>query len=158
MVDPVTISGLFSVGKSLIERLWPDPAKQAEEMRKLQELEQEGDLARLNAHVQLMVAQLKINEAEAAHKSIFVAGWRPFIGWVGGCSLAWQFLCYPMLLWAWAIWAPETCDAENVCMVLDPPPVFETGPLLAIVTAMLGIGGMRSFDKTRGTATQRINQ
>lgn len=145
-MDPVTIGGLFSIGKSLVERLWPDPAKQAEEMRKLQEMEQEGDMARLNAHVQLLVAQLKINEAEAAHKSIFVAGWRPFIGWVGGAALAWQFIAYPVLLWIQAAYAPE----------MVAPPVFETGPLMAIVTAMLGIGGMRSFDKSKGVSTSRL--
>lgn len=155
-MDPVTIGGLLSVGQSLIERIWPDPAKQQEEMRKLQEMEQAGDMARLNARVQLLVAQLKINEQEASHKSVFVAGWRPFIGWVGGLAMAWQFIAYPMLLWVWAIAAPETCTAENVCMALNPPPVFETGPLFAIVSGMLGIGAMRSYDKHKGTVTNSL--
>lgn len=143
--DPITAA--LNIGNSLIERIWPDPGVQAEEKRKLAELAQEGDLARLNAHVELMTGQLKVNAAEAQHKSVFVAGWRPWIGWVGGMALAYQFVVYPPLLWAWAIWGPAG---------VEPPPVMETGALFSIVTGMLGIGAMRSHDKARGTQTDSI--
>lgn len=146
MVDPVTISGLFNIGQSLIKRIWPDPAEQAKQLMELQKLEQDGDLARLQAHVQLLVGQMEINKAEARHKSIFVAGWRPFIGWVGGIALAYQFVLYPLLLWAMAWWFPD----------VKPPPILDTGALWTIITGMLGIAGMRTFDKTRGTQTDAI--
>jgi len=153
MVDPVTISGLFSVGKSLIERIWPDPQKQAEELRKLEALKQKGDLAELNAHVQIMVGQMEINKAEAQHKSVFVAGWRPFIGWVGGCALAWQFIVYPIMGWLWAIGLARGWIPTNIAM----PPMIEAGELYTIILGMLGIGAMRSYDKKNGTATHSIN-
>lgn len=148
--DP--ISAAFELGKSAIDKIWPDPIKRAEELRKLQELKQNGDLAQLNAHVQLMVGQLEVNKAEAQHGSVFVAGWRPFIGWVGGMALAYQFVMYPILLWLWAIaevkgWIP---------VGLIPPPVINTGALFSIITGMLGIGTMRSIDKHNKVNTQRV--
>lgn len=148
--DP--LSAAFELGKSAIERIWPDPIKRAEELRKLEELHQKGDLAQLDAHVKLMLAQLNVNAAEATHKSIFVAGWRPFIGWVGGSAMAYQFVIYPLLVWIWAILQVK----DVVPKELDPPPIMETGALFSIVTAMLGIGGMRSFDKIKGVDTKKM--
>ena len=142
--DP--LSAIFDLGKSAVERIWPDPIKRAEEMRKLEQMKQDGDMQRLNAHVQLMLGQLKVNEAEAKHKSVFVAGWRPFIGWVGGAAMAYQFVIYPLLLWFIAFAYPE----------VEAPPVLETGALFSIVTGMLGVGAMRSFDKKNNTQTDRI--
>jgi len=142
--DP--LSAAFELGKTAIEKIWPDPVKQAQEIRKLEELRQKGDLAKLNAHVQLMLGQIKINIEEAKHKSIFVAGWRPFIGWVGGFSLAWAGVVHPLLLWVWAFAGLEG----------TPPPPVETGVLGGIVTGMLGIGGMRSYDKKQRTQTDSI--
>ncbi|MBU4317054.1 MAG: holin family protein [Proteobacteria bacterium] len=52
----------------------------------------------------LVKGQIEVNKAEAQHKSIFVAGWRPAIGWVGVFSMAYQFILYPLLVWIWA-WA-----------------------------------------------------
>jgi len=155
-VDPVTISGLFSVGKSIIERIWPDPAKQQEEIRKLAKLHQEGDIARMNAEVQLLVAQMKINEKEAAHKSIFVAGWRPFVGWVCGFALAYQFILYPLLLWIWAAFSPTFIDAAGLRQAISPPPILDLGALFTLLLGMLGIGAMRSYDKKQGTGTNSI--
>jgi len=148
--DPV--SAAFDLGKSAIERIWPDPIRRAEELRKLEELKQTGDLAHLNAHVQLMVGQLEVNKAEAAHKSLFVAGWRPCIGWVGGMALAYQFVLYPLLMWAWVILRAKGVIAADV----DVPPVLDTGALFSIVTAMLGVGAMRSHDKKNGVDTKQI--
>jgi hypothetical protein len=148
--DPLT--ALFEAGKLAIERIWPDPIRRAEELRKLEELKQKGDLAELDAHVQLMLGQLRVNEKEAQHKSIFVAGWRPFIGWTGGAAIAWQFVLYPMLMWLWAI-AEAT---GKIPPGVTPPPILETGALFAMITGMLGIGTMRSFDKRNGVQTDRI--
>jgi hypothetical protein len=143
--DP--LSAAFDLGKSAIERIWPDPIKQAEEIRNLEALKQSGNLAKLDAHVKIILAQLNINANEAKHKSVFVAGWRPFIGWTGGAAMAYQFILYPILLWVIAFAYPE----------VTAPPVLETGALFSIVTGMLGVGAMRSFDKKNGTQTDNIN-
>lgn len=146
------LDAAFDLGKTAVERIWPDPIKRAEEMRKLEELRQKGDAAALNAQVQLMLGQIEINKIEAAHKSVYVAGWRPFVGWVGGFSLAYTGLLYPLLLWAWAAaqaigWLPAKAE---------PPPALDGYLLGGIVSGMLGIGGMRSFDKNKGTQTDKF--
>jgi hypothetical protein len=84
--DPLTAA--FEIGKTAIEKIWPDPTKRAEELRKLEQLRQDGDIQRLNAHVKLMLAQANINLEDAKRGGVFQAGWRPAIGWVGAVSLA----------------------------------------------------------------------
>jgi hypothetical protein len=96
--------------------------------------------------------QLEVNKAEAQHKSMFVAGWRPAIGWVGAISLAYQFVLYPLLAWIWS-WA----QAKGVLpQNLVPPPTIPADALWVIISGMLGVAGMRSFDKVKGTVTNRI--
>ena len=101
---------------------------------------------------ELTKGQLDINKAEAQHQSVFVAGWRPFIGWVGGIALAYQFILYPLMTWLWALlqakgWVPST---------LNPPPVLDAQELWVILTGMLGIAGLRSFDKYKGIQTTQM--
>lgn len=148
--DP--LSALFDLGKNAIDKIWPDPIRRAEELRKLEELRQEGNLAHLKAHVSLMMGQLEVNKAEASHKSIFVAGWRPFIGWVGGFSLCYQFIMYPLLMWVWAILEVKGMIPQGVSV----PPILDTNALYTVVTSMLGVGAMRSYDKKNGTQTDKI--
>lgn len=127
--------------------------------------------------VGLMQGQIEINKSEAQHKSIFVAGWRPFIGWVGGFALAYQFLLYPLLVWLWAVLQakqviPCHLDPSVVATAANavgdgakaltqcsftPPPPLPSDALFAIVTGMLGIGGMRSYDKLKKTDTKKMN-
>lgn len=140
------ITAILDIGKAAITRIWPDPVKQVEEQRKLIELSQAGDIAQLNAHVQLMLAQIEVNNTQAKSKSVFVAGARPFIIWMGGFSLAWSGVLHPILTWVWAF-------AE---MSGQPPPLIESGVLASVVTGLLGVSGMRSYDKVRGTQTDKI--
>lgn len=148
--DPLTAA--FDLGKIAIEKIWPDPVKRAEEVRKLEELKQKGDLASLNAHVQLMLAQIKVNEESAKHKSLFVAGARPAVIWAGVFSLAYSGLVYPLLTWAWKIGQA----AGHLPMEMEPPPFIESTVLNAIVAGLLGVGGMRSFDKSKGKETNSL--
>lgn len=98
----------------------------------------------------LDIAQIEVNKAEAQHSSIFVAGWRPAIGWIGAAAMAYQFLLYPIMLWGWAWmqgigWIPRE---------LEPPPVLEADQLWVILSGTLGIAGMRSYEKTKGVAAR----
>jgi len=147
-----TIASLAGVGQAAIERIWPDPIKRAEEMRKLKELEQTGDLTRLDAHVKLLLAQLEVNKVEAAHKSLFVAGWRPYIGWVCGFGLTYQFVLYPILAWNWAALQASGIIGTDFGI----PPVLDMEVLMVLITGMLGIGGLRSFDKKNGVQTDSL--
>lgn len=142
-MDIDILDSLFDLGKTAIEKIWPDLVKQAEELRKLEQMRQNGDLAKMKMHVDLMLAQINVNLQEAKHKSVFVSGWRPWIGWVGGFSLAYAGIIHPILLWIWALLqAFEVIPKEMI-----PPPFVESGTLGSIVTGMLGIGAMRSHDK-----------
>lgn len=96
------------------------------------------------------LAQIEVNKVEAASNSVFVAGWRPAIGWIGAAAMAYQFLLYPMLLWGWTYlqgtgWIPKE---------LAPPPVLDADQLWVILSGILGIAGMRSFEKTKGVAAK----
>jgi hypothetical protein len=94
------------------------------------------------------LAQMEVNKVEAASSSVFVAGWRPAIGWVGAAAMAYQFLLYPMLVWAWT-WA----QAEGyVPKEVKPPPMLDTDALWVILSGMLGIAGMRTWEKGKGVA------
>lgn len=140
------LESVFSLGQSALERLFPDPIRRSEEMRKLEELRQNGDLAGLEAHVKLMLAQLEVNKAEAQHKSMFVAGWRPAVGWVCVSILAFNYI---------GVWLLEYAAAFTEAM----PPVpeqMDMGELWPVLLGMLGIGGMRSYDKKAGVSTERI--
>lgn len=96
--------------------------------------------------VNLDLAQMGVNAEEAKHPSIFVSGWRPFIGWVCGIALAYNYLVLPNILWAVAIWMPD----------VSPPPALEMGELMTLLFGMLGMGTLRSYDKKQGTARHKI--
>lgn len=113
----------------------------------------------------LLQGQMAINAEEAKHTSIFVAGWRPCIGWIGAMAMAYQFILYPLLIWLWSLgqaqgWIPcyiNPNEAVGAC-TFTTPPVFDSGPLFAIITGMLGIGSMRSFDKLNHTDTKQVGK
>ena len=84
------------------------------------------------------LAQIEVNKAQASHPSIFVAGARPAIMWICAFGLGWQFVFQPICGWGLAIWATD--------IVL---PVMPTEGLMTLTLSLLGLGGMRSFEKTK---------
>ena len=135
--DPLTAA--FDAGKILIEKIWPDPVKQSSELRKLEELHQRGDLAELNAHVKLIAGQLEINKVEAKHKSIFVSGWRPFVGWVCGFGLAYVSAVEPLMRFI----AKLNGYAGDF-------PVIDTTITMQVLLGMLGLAAARTREKEKG--------
>ena len=100
------------------------------------------------------MAQIAVNTEQAKHPSMFVAGARPGVIWVGVASLAWTYVLHPMLMWVWALGqAKGWIDAAT-----PPPPTLDTEQLMVVVTGVLGISGLRTFDKVRGKATERIER
>ena len=94
------------------------------------------------------LAQMEVNKTEAQNQNLFVAGWRPAIGWVGAAAMAYQFLLYPLLVWSWTWMQAEQIVPQEV----KPPPMLDTEALWVILSGMWGIAGMRSFEKSRGVA------
>ena len=80
----------------------------------------------------LIELQGEINKIEAQHRTIFVAGWRPFIGWVCGFALAYNFVLRDLLVWYFGETAPPALQMEH---------------LITVLVGMLGLGGMRTFEK-----------
>ena len=101
---------------------------------------EEFEMALMNAVNQAARDQVEVNKIEAASSSIFVAGWRPFIGWVCGVAIAYTYIIYPILLWALALNGYQTTNV----------PKLETDALYQLVLAMLGLGTMRTFEKVKG--------
>lgn len=132
-LDP--ISSALEIGSKLIDRLWPDPAQAANAKLELIKLQQSGEL-------QEIAGQIDINKQEAANASVFVAGWRPFCGWICGLALGYTYIFYPLLVWVCALWFPH----------VQPPKLGNDGMLYELLFGMLGLGGLRSFDKLKGTA------
>ena len=85
------------------------------------------------------LAQIDVNKVEAQHRSIFVAGWRPFIAWNCGIAISYHFLLQPIIVFV--------LSANGVNYDL---PEFDMGSLMTIVMGILGLGGMRSFEKYKG--------
>ena len=84
---------------------------------------------------EIIELQTKINEIEAGHRTVFVAGWRPFIGWVCGVALAYNFVIRDLF-----IWITKTTDA---------PPALQMEHLMTVLLGMLGLGGLRTFEKIK---------
>ncbi len=99
----------------------------------------------------LVQGQLEINKVEAKHASLFVAGWRPAVGWICGISLAWNFIIHPILLWV-SFLLPETA------IDLSTAPQLDTGELMTVLLGMLGLGGLRTYEKRVGVARENMKE
>lgn len=115
----------------LIDRI-PDP-----QARERARADAEKTLSGLIAQQQQ--GQVEINRIEAANPNVFVSGWRPFIGWVCGAALGYTYIIAPF--WAWIL----TVYHPGVSL-----PALPTESLFELVLAMLGLGGLRTFEKVRG--------
>ena len=134
-LDPLT-AGL-EIGGKLIDRLWPDPAKRAEAQLELTKLQQTGEL-------QVIIGQLEVNKEEAKSTNWFVAGWRPFIGWICGAALAYVAILEPIARFI-AVTKGYT----------GPFPQIDWGITSQVLIGILGLGGMRSFEKVKGSEKNR---
>ncbi len=84
--------------------------------------------------MELVKVQSEINKMEAQHRSVFVAGWRPFIGWICGLALAYNFIIRDVIAWV----SPDIM-----------PPAIQMDQLITILLGMLGLGGLRTFEKIK---------
>ena len=99
----------------------------------------------------LVQGQLDINKEEAKHASLFVAGWRPAVGWICGIALGWNFVVHPMLLWVAFI-------LPDIPIDLSTAPQLDTGELMTVLLGMLGLGGLRTYEKRVGVARTKLSE
>jgi hypothetical protein len=133
-MDPIT--AIVTVGSQLITRLFPDPAQAAAANLELTKMQMSGELAQITG-------QLDINKVEAASTSVFVSGWRPFVGWVCGFGLGYVAIVEPIARFI----ATMVGYTGNF-------PSIDTTITMQVLMGMLGLAGMRSFDKKNGVASK----
>lgn len=130
-MNPLLVLPVLEFGKTLLERIFPDAEQRAKAEYELLKMTQQGDL-------EVIIKQLEINAKEAEHQSIFVAGWRPFIGW--GCGLA--FL--------WATIGTNIASWLSIIYGYPEPPMIDTDSLLYVLGGLLGMGALRTYEKKTG--------
>ena len=89
---------------------------------------------------QVDTGQIELNKEESKSQWLFVAGWRPFIGWMGGIAIGYQFLIRPVF--------------DAVALLVDPAipalPAADLNEIIGLVSAMLGVAGLRTYEKIKG--------
>ena len=126
-MDITGLGAVSDLASSVINKIWPDKS--------------EAEKQQLAAAVMVVQGQLDINKVEAASPSVFVSGWRPFIGWVCGVACAWNWIGLKMALFV-AAYLGHPLD-------MQPANLTEMMPLLL---GMLGLGGLRTVEKIKGVA------
>ena len=129
--DPITAA--LNIGNMLLDRLLPD--KTANDAAKVELLKMT-----MSGELQIMVGQMQVNQVEAANQSIFVAGWRPFVGWICGAAFGYAFIVQPALQFLLVAFH-STFDVTKL-------PVLNLSAMLPVLLGMLGLGAMRSWDKS----------
>lgn len=131
------IGKAFTLLETVLDRVIPDKNARAKAKEALLELDKRGDL-------ELLIGQLEINKAEAAHKSLFVAGWRPAVGWICAVSLGYNYVLYPVMQFGVALAMPE------------PPvlPAVDLAGMMPVLLGMLGLAGYRTIEKRSNVARE----
>lgn len=128
-MDITGIGSVADLANTVINKIWPDKSEQEKQQ--------------LAAAVMVIQGQLDINRSEAANPSVFVSGWRPFIGWVCGVACVWNWVGLPV--------AKFLMLAIGHPIHLSPADLTE---MLPILIGMLGLGGLRTAEKINGVAAR----
>lgn len=129
MADITGVGAVADLINTAINKIWPDKSEQEKQT--------------IAAAVMVVQGQIDINKEEAKNPNVFVSGWRPAIGWICGGALGYTYLGYPLLVWATAIWYPA----------FHPPTLGNDSMLMELLFGMLGMGGLRTFEKVKGVAS-----
>lgn len=120
---------MADLATTVVNKIWPDKSEQ--------------EKAELAASLAVIQGQLAVNQAEASTGDRFIGGWRPFIGWVCGCALAFHYIFRPLLPWVLALLGKP----------VPPIPPLDLGDLFTILLTMLGMGALRTREKEKGVAS-----
>jgi hypothetical protein len=135
------IGAVLNIGKTLIDRFVPDPALAAQAQMELAHMASDKAMAELNASTQLALAQAGTNSIEAASNRLFVAGWRPAVGWCCVAALGFKYVGGPLLA--------MLCQAIGYQVQM---PQVDASEILPLLLGMLGLGAMRTIEKVKGAA------
>ena len=140
------IGDLIKGAESLISEAITDKDKKNELNAQLKRLQLETENRLLEREHDAKIAQIEVNKEEAKSKSLFVAGWRPAVGWTCCFAMVFNFIIQPLILWILpilSVWYPEAAK-------ITPPPALSLGEMLPILMGMLGLGAYRTYEKKNG--------
>ena len=123
----MAVDAVASLVETVVGRIWPDKSEQ--------------ERAQLAAALALVQGQLDINKVEAANPNAFTSGWRPAIGWICGAAFGIQFVFGPLASWGSRLYGHP----------VDFPPM-DIGAMMPVLLGMLGLGGLRTYEKVKGAA------
>lgn len=136
----VDVGGIAGGLFELIDQLFTSVEERQEAKLRLIEMQQKGELA-----------QIAVNAVEAKHENIFVSGWRPFIGWVCGFAFVYNFIIQPMLVFMMWVYTSQTGYAFPIELL----PELDMQTILVVLGGILGLGGLRTYEKRTGTNMNR---
>jgi|TARA_R110000772_G_scaffold4198_1_gene14718 hypothetical protein len=123
------IPSLVPLVGDVLDRFFPDKEKAAQAKREIE--------SQLTDHLaKIDLAQLQVNKEEAKSRNVFIAGWRPFVGWTCGLALCWTYILQPIAQFVLA----QTGNLIDL-------PALDMSTMMPVLLGMLGLGGLRSFEK-----------
>lgn len=132
------ITPISALLKSIIDRVWPDKSEQ-------EKLELELAMKEATGEIELLGKQIEVNIEEAKHSSVFIAGWRPCLGWICAIAFLYHTVLLPLLLFITGLFG-----------VIIPVPAFDMSSLLYVLGGILGLGGFRTYEKIKGVDRKTI--
>lgn len=133
------LDDIIASGLKIIDKFIPDPEAKARANLEMMQIKQAEAFKELEVALQEQQMQADINKVEAASDKVFVAGWRPFIGWICGVGLGLQVIIFPLVA--------TVAAAMGVSVTMPEMPVEV---LMVNLTGMLGLAGARSWEKIKG--------
>lgn len=123
----------------IVDKIIPDPTAKAQLQVELLKLQQSSEFKEIDAQLEMARNQTAINVEEAKSTSLFVSGWRPFMGWTCGFIFVSNYIGVPLLAWLSPVFD------------IPAPPRLDIGEVLPVLLGMLGLGGLRTAEKIKGT-------
>lgn len=139
--DITGIGSVLDFGSKIIDRIWPDPVQRDAAKLELFKAQQAGEFKEMDQAFEIAKGQISVNATEAANANLFVSGWRPAIGWICASALGYQYVGRPLIAWGFA-----ACGHP-----LPPMPGLDDN-LWQLMMGMLGLGGLRTFEKVKGAS------
>jgi hypothetical protein len=140
--DLTGLGAVFNMGSKIIDKIWPDKAEAERAKIELFKMTQAGEFKELEAEIERARMQVDVNIAEAQSGSLFKGGWRPFAGWVCGFGMMYSVLLQPLATGFIRAFVPD-----SAAFVM---PDVDTSVLMTLLLGMLGLGGMRTFERNAG--------
>ena len=133
------LGAIIEIGGKVFDKMFPDPVEAERAKFELFKLQQTGEFKALEADIEMAKGQVEINKEEAKSELIFKSGWRPFIGWTCGSAFAFNFLILPIATMVAAFYGIPFVGVTPIDLTT----------MLPVLLGMLGLGGMRTFEKVR---------